>query len=193
MRGKIGMSAVFIVLGLAAATAIAQKAPADRTTAPSQPVRDPVTHRLMYPPRERAPIFVRSAAAADGFTDPSRDREDSARDLLARFRESGVVRLAPEEKAAVILIEVIGREGKRAGGALMSLRSHVTVRLSAGQFSAEFTGNSGAMGTGYWGQAADDLVGQIEKWTIANHERLLDLMAKAEAKPQDEKKTPTRS
>lgn len=128
---------------------------------------------------EKVPIFVKSGAAASGFTDPSKDRQDSARDLCNRIRDSKLVRVANSERDALVVLEVLRRETRldtngwaRAFGAHQS-KSSVMVRLTAGRYSTEFSGESSSLGelTSY-GAAAGKIVKQLEDWVKANREQL---------------------
>jgi hypothetical protein len=126
---------------------------------------------------ERIPVFARTAQAAGGFTDPSKDREDSAKDLMKDLAKSQSLRAAASEKDALIVLEVLGRE-TRSEMNLMGRqnKSSLTVRVLAGEFSAELTGESDSKGVlkGY-GNAAGKVVKQLEKWAATNRERLMAL------------------
>lgn len=127
----------------------------------------------------KIPVFVRSAASVDGFTDPSRDRLDSLKDLQKRLNDSDWVRPVADEADAVAVLEVLARETKRESNGWTALsgkrqnRSLLTVRLTAGDYSTEFTGESGSKGelTGYRG-AATSVVKQLEAWAKVNRDRL---------------------
>src|SRR5438046_1369776 len=85
---------------------------------------------------ERVPVFVKSVAAAEGFTDPSKDRQDSVKDLLNRLRDSEFVRVVQSETDAVAVLEVLDRATKREvnfWGA--QNKSLLAVRLTAGDYS----------------------------------------------------------
>jgi hypothetical protein len=131
-------------------------------------------------PPYRIPIFVRSAADSDGFTDPSKDRRDSLKDLVKQLRDSDVVAPVDMEAEAVAVLEVLGRStrsernGWTAVNGQRQNKSVLTVRLTAGEYSTEFTGESKSKGvlTGY-GQAAEKVVKQLEDWVTANRERLM--------------------
>ena len=127
----------------------------------------------------KVPIFVKSGAAASGFTDPSKDRQDSARDLCDKIRDSKWVRVADSEQSALVVLEVLRREtrqasntGWRSFGPPQS-KSLLMVRLTAGEFSTDFSGESTSVGelTSY-GAAAGKVVKQLEEWVKANKEQL---------------------
>lgn len=128
---------------------------------------------------DRVPIYVRTVATAEGFTDPSKDRQDSLKDIQKRLADSKVLAMAPSASAAVAVIEVLNRSTRREANGWTAFngqrqnKSSVTVRLSAGTYTTEFTGESGSKGvaTGY-GDAAKKVVQQVEAWVIANRARL---------------------
>lgn len=127
--------------------------------------------------QDRIPIFVKTAATAGGFTDPSKDRQDSMKDLLKKLKDSKSVRPVDSKEEAVAVLEVLDRETKRESNLFgRQNKSSLTVRLTAGEYSVEFTGESGSKGLlkGY-GAAAGKVVDQLEAWVKANRDRLLSL------------------
>lgn len=133
-------------------------------------------------PQDKIPVFVRGAESADGFTDPSKDRQDSVKDILKKLKGSKVVQLVETEPDALAVIEVLGRDTTREvnGGTAVfgsaQNKSHLAVRLTAGEYAVEFVGESGSKGMmkGY-GAAAGKVVDQLEAWVKANHDRLVAL------------------
>jgi hypothetical protein len=127
-------------------------------------------------PAPKVPVFVKSAATASGFSDPSKARQDSVEDLAKRVKDSKVLALVPEPEALVIL-EVIGRDTRRDVNMFGAQnKSYLTVRLTAGEYSTELSGESGSKGvmSGY-GDAAKRVVQQLESWVKANREKLSEL------------------
>jgi hypothetical protein len=125
--------------------------------------------------QERVPVFVKSVGSTGGFTDPSKGRQDSMKDLLKKLNDSSAVRPVESEKDSLAVLEVLDRDTKRESNLWgRQNRSNLTVRLTAGEYSVEFTGESGSKGvlTGY-GAAAAKVVKQLEAWVKANHEQLL--------------------
>jgi hypothetical protein len=123
----------------------------------------------------RFAVFVKSPAATAGFTDPSKDRADSIRDMESKIENSKVLFLAESEADAVIVLDVLGRETNREVNVWgRQNKSVLTVRLTVGEYSTEFSGDGGSSGifTGY-AAAAGKVVKQIEKWAKANTEQLL--------------------
>src|SRR6476659_1591706 len=62
---------------------------------------------------QAVPVFVTSEATAQGFTDPSKDRRDSIKDVEKKVKDSKTLTLADKADDAMIIIEVLGRETKR--------------------------------------------------------------------------------
>jgi hypothetical protein len=124
--------------------------------------------------QDKIPVFMKSLDAG-GFTDPSKDRQDSVKDLLKKIKDSKVVRPVSSEAEALAVLEVLGRATKRETNFWgRQNKSYLTVRLTAGEFSTEFEGESGSKGIlkGY-GAAAGKIVKQLEEWVKANREQLL--------------------
>ena len=128
---------------------------------------------------DKIPIFVKSGGTAEGFSDPSKDRQDSVKDLLKRLKDSDMVHVMDSENAAVVVIEVLDRATTREVNGWTAVsghaqnNSHLTVRLTAGDYTTEFTGESGSSGMmKSYGGAAKSIVKQLETWVSANRERL---------------------
>lgn len=128
---------------------------------------------------ERVPLFVRPAQSAEGFTDPSKDRADSTKDMQRKLSESKTLKVAPTEADAWAVIDVMDRETKRETNLMgRQNKSYLTVRITAGSFTSEFTGESGSKGMlRSYGAAAGKVVDQLEVWVAANRERLAALHA----------------
>ncbi|MFN7978287.1 MAG: hypothetical protein U0P30_09135 [Vicinamibacterales bacterium] len=130
---------------------------------------------------DKITVFVRSGpASATGFTDPSKSRSDSVKDLRAKVAGSLFVRPVATEGDAVIVLEVLDRETKSertATGYLLGNarqnKSTLSVRMTVGEFTADFEGEAGNKGvmTGY-ADAAGKVVDQIEVWVKANLDKL---------------------
>ncbi len=127
----------------------------------------------------RLGVFVRSTSS-EGFTDPSKDRQDSIKDLQKQIKDSDWVCPVESEADAVVVLEVLSRDTKRETNGWSAFngqrqnKSSVTVRLTAGTFSTEFTGESNSRGMmkGY-GNAAGKVIKQVEEWVQANRARLV--------------------
>jgi len=127
---------------------------------------------------DRIPVFVKGVDAG-GFTDPSKDRQDSVKDLQKKIQDSKVLSLTDKEENATVVLEVLGRETKREVNGWSAFsgtgqnKSSLGVRLRVGEYTIEFTGESGSKGMlkGY-GAAAGKVVDQVEDWAKANREKL---------------------
>lgn len=155
---------------------------------------EPPMPPLKTPPKRgdtRVPMFVIAGGTAEGFTDPSKTRQDSTRDLTQKLRDSKFFRLVEFERDAVVTVEVLARDTKRevngwtfVNGAAQN-KSTVAVRLIAGDFMTEFEGTSGSKGmfTGY-GDAAGKVAKQLNQWAEQNIQRLHELeISKADQSP----------
>lgn len=129
---------------------------------------------------QKIAVFVGSEAAVQGFTDPSKERQDSIKDIEKKVRGSKTLTLASKQEDAILLLEVLGRETKRevngwtaVSGAAQN-KSVLLVRMKVGDYSTEFSGTSGSKGmmTGY-ADAANKVVEQVEKWVEANRAKLV--------------------
>ncbi|HEY3383584.1 MAG TPA: hypothetical protein VGK32_17605 [Vicinamibacterales bacterium] len=95
--------------------------------------------------------------------------------MESKIENSKVLFLAESEADAVIVLDVLGRETNREVNVWgRQNKSVLTVRLTVGEYSTEFSGDGGSSGifTGY-AAAAGKVVKQIEKWAKANTEQLL--------------------
>ena len=63
---------------------------------------------------DRVPIFLKSAVAVDGFTDPSRGRLGSVNEVRQKLWNSRVLRPVQAEGEALVVIEVLGRQTRDA-------------------------------------------------------------------------------
>jgi hypothetical protein len=107
MRALLVATLVSVIPALTAAQSGSQNAADSRPQAPSP--TDQVTLSSVGP----IATYVKGAGSAGGFSDPSRAREDSVKDLIQKLKSVRAVRLVDSEKDAVILIEVTERGTKR--------------------------------------------------------------------------------
>ena len=175
----------------APSTAVAPVAPAPTLTAPPASSSNTSGATVAEPPAAaprpksrdgRIPVFVRGGGSSSGFTDPSKDRGDSVKDLQNNIRDSKVLTLAESPNDALVVLDVLHRETKKENNGWTAFsgtpqnKSYVTVKLRAGDFETELTGESGSKGMlkGY-GNAAAKVVDQLERWARENRDRLLGL------------------
>ena len=135
-----------------------------------------------FQPADKVPVFVTSPSSAEGFTDPSKDRQDSMKDLTKRIKDSKLLMVAQSAEQAVVILEVLGRgtnrevNGWAAVNGQAQNKSFLTVILKAGSYTTELTGTSGSKGimTGH-GAAAGKVIEQVEAWVKANRDKLAEL------------------
>jgi hypothetical protein len=58
----------------------------------------------------RVPVFVTSAGAANGFTDPSKDNQNTVQDLRNAMKDDKAIELVDRREAAKVVIVVQGRD-----------------------------------------------------------------------------------
>jgi hypothetical protein len=124
------------------------------------------------------PVFVTTAAAAQGFSDPSKERLDSVNDIKDKARKADkLLKLVDTRDEATIVLEVLdrGSQYKRtATGAIFGTpwggqqKRSVTVRVTVGEYSSELTSEKGS-----YKDAAADVVMQLQRWVMANREKLM--------------------
>ena len=123
----------------------------------------------------KIPLFLKSQSS-EGFTDPSEDRRDSEKDLLKRLKKCDEFLLVETEEEAVIVLEVLDRAESQQHGPFAGRtqrKKTLNVRLTVGEFSAEFAGDTSLMSIGGgWGVAAKSVVNQIRDWAKENSAKL---------------------
>jgi hypothetical protein len=134
---------------------------------------------------EKLTIYVDSAQSTKEFTDPSKDRMDSVRDLIGKLKSSKFLRPVPNESDAVLLLEVTTRDrdsvvnGFALGG--RSIRSILGVRLTAGDFTADFEGGRSTRMGNTFTDAAGEVAEQVNRWVEMNWDRLQSLKERGSA------------
>ncbi|HJZ76443.1 MAG TPA: hypothetical protein VKE51_32130 [Vicinamibacterales bacterium] len=107
------------------------------------------------------------------------------KNLKDKLNDEKWARLVDSEDAAVIVLEVLNRHAEWDNGSpwnnvggYSQKHSTLEVRLTAGSFTAEFSGIGRASGlsSGY-GKAAGNVVDELEKWVKANSEKLQAIAA----------------
>jgi hypothetical protein len=129
------------------------------------------------------PVFVTSAGAANGFTDPNKDNQDTMKDLRDSLKgRKGIVLTDRREDAGIVLV-VQSREKAQLtasplGGILGGGPSRdctVRVKFIYKDTETEMSGsaNGGAlMSGGAWSKAAGKVAKQVEQWIDANRTKL---------------------
>jgi hypothetical protein len=105
-------------------------------------------------------VFVTSAAAQNGFTDPSKDNADTVKDLRKAIDDQKSLALADSAEDAAIVLTVLGRETANLTGGLMGTAARdrtIRVKFVYQDFKTELTASAqgGTLGSGgAWGKAA---------------------------------------
>jgi hypothetical protein len=124
------------------------------------------------------PIYVSSAGASDGFTDPSKDNRDTVKDLresLADYKTD--VKLVDTADEAKIILIVQGRETAQTTAVIGGEGRDriIRVKVQAGAMTTELTAS--ALGntitsSGAWGKAAGKIAKQVREWIQTNRAQL---------------------
>jgi len=124
------------------------------------------------------PVFVTSAGAQSGFTDPNKQNVDTVKDLRDDLRGKKGIRVVDARDEAGIVLTVLSRDkaGLTAGmfgGAARDVNLHV--KFAFKEFETEMTASAqgGTLGSGgAWGRAAGKIAKQVEEWVKANRQKL---------------------
>jgi hypothetical protein len=126
------------------------------------------------------PLFIKGQSA-EGFTDPSEDRRDSEKNLRDKLKDSKEFSLVETEEEAVMVLEVLDRAESQQHGPFAGKtqrKKTLMVRLTVGEFSTDFTGETSLMSIGGgWGVAAKSVVKQLKEWAKENSAKLKELSA----------------
>ena len=125
-------------------------------------------------------VFVTSIGAANGFTDPNKDNQDTVRDLIDQLKDKKVLTLVKSRDEAKVVIVVQNRELSSGGhGGLWAGNARdVTVRVKLVVEGVEADMSASAekaqIGSGgAWGRVAKKLANQIDDWVKANKSKLM--------------------
>jgi hypothetical protein len=115
------------------------------------------------------PVFVTSVGAANGLTDPSKDNQDTVKNLRDSIkRHKAVLVLTDKRDEAMIVLVVMGREIHDPGTMVTTAAVHVKLQFK--DMEAEMFSDS----RWRWSRAADGIVTQVEQWIIANRAKLTE-------------------
>jgi len=123
-------------------------------------------------------VFVTSSGALNGMTDPSKDNQDTVKDLRDSLKGRKGIALAESRDDAVIVLTVMGRETAQVTAALFGGAARdrmIRVKFVAGELETEMTASAqgGTLGSGgAWGKAAGKIAKQVEEWVAANRAKL---------------------
>lgn len=123
------------------------------------------------------PVFVTSAGAANGLSDPNKDNQDSVKDLRNSLKgKKGLTLVESAEDATLVLtVHNRGRSQYTASvfgpGRDVSLNVTLTYKGNESLLSATALGGTGITG-GAWKKAAGKIAEQVETWAKTNREAL---------------------
>jgi hypothetical protein len=134
------------------------------------------------PPPAKIPVFVTSSGAGDGFTDPDGARQDAVKDLTqAVSGKDKTLTVVAKRDDSLVVLTVLSRQKGGFWGPGNTMR----VKLAVKGFETEVvaTVRGGAIWQGYsqWGPVAGRVATEVEKWVVANRDRIA---APAEQKPE---------
>lgn len=129
------------------------------------------------PAPDAVPVFITSAGAMNGFTDPNKDNRDSVNDLWDAMKGYKSMKRAEDRDRAKIVIIVEGREtAQTTAGFLGPARDRVLhTKFIVKDFETEMSASAqgGTMGSGgAWGHAAGKIMRQVNEWVLANRHKL---------------------
>ena len=127
---------------------------------------------------DAVPVFITSAGAMNGFTDPSKDNQDTVKDLWNAMKEYKALKRAEDRDSATIILVVQGRETAQVTAGFLGapardriLRTKFIVKDLETEMTASAQG--GTLGSGgAWGKAAGKVMKQVNEWVIANRSKL---------------------
>jgi hypothetical protein len=115
------------------------------------------------------PIFVTSAGAVNGLTDPSADNQSSVADLREAIKAKKTLALVETKEAATIVLTVQGRSMETRHGLYTVDYATLHLAMTYQGHDSNLTASEGnGMTKGRWRKAADNIVGQVETWVKAN-------------------------
>lgn len=117
------------------------------------------------------PVFVTSAGALSGFTDPNKDNQETAKDLRDALKKFKEVTLADNQEQALIVLIVQSREkgrqifrlGPRRPAREFTVRIKFQFKDIETEMSATETGSD---------KAASKIAEQVRDWVRANQDKL---------------------
>ena len=123
------------------------------------------------------PVYVTSAGARGGFTDPSKGSQDSMKDLRGAIADKRSLCLVEDREKARIVLEVQSREtAQMTASPIGRMRDRtVQVKFIFGDFETEMSGSAmgGSIGSGgAWKKASGKIAKQVEQWVVANRAKI---------------------
>ena len=124
-----------------------------------------------WPP---VPLYVTSAGASEGRTDPSKDNRDSVTDIAESLRKnSKVVRIVERPEDATITLIVQGRERGEVGPLGRDYTLAALLRVDSSEAPIRASVNGGTIVTNNaWKRAAERVAEQVHTWVAENRATL---------------------
>lgn len=125
------------------------------------------------------PVFVTSVGAANGFTDPNKDNQDTMKDLRDSIKGKKSLTLVDRREDAAIVLTVMNREKAQTTASVFGAARDCIVRIKfifkdfETEMSASAQGGTVSSG-GAWGKAAGKVAKQVEEWVVANRAKIGD-------------------
>jgi hypothetical protein len=125
-------------------------------------------------------VFITSVGAANGFTDPNKDNQDTMKDLRDAIKGHKTLALAESRDDAVIILVVMNRETAQVTAGFLGAPARdrmVRVKFLYKDLETEMSGSAqgGTLGSGgAWGKAAGKVMKQVDDWVKANRSKLPD-------------------
>jgi len=122
-------------------------------------------------------VYVTSAGAANGLTDPSKDNQDSVKDLKGALKGKKILALVERAEDADLVLTVQNRSRAAftatAVGPGRDVALAVTLKYkdTESMLSASALGGAGITG-GAWKKAAGKIADQVEGWVKDNAAKL---------------------
>jgi hypothetical protein len=114
------------------------------------------------------PVYVTSAGALHGFTDPDKDNADTVRDLKKAIKWHKALVVTEDPARAVLVLTVIGRE--ESGGSGVARTTVIRATLRYAEQETPMTASLGAWST--WSDLAEKLASQLKRWVTDNRAAL---------------------
>jgi hypothetical protein len=122
-------------------------------------------------------VFITSVGAANGFTDPNKDNQDTMKDLRDSLKGRKAVVVTDKRDQATIVLVVMSREKAQVTATAFGAARDCTVRVkfifrdSETEMSGSAAGGTLTSG-GAWSKAAGKVAKQVEEWLIANRAQI---------------------
>lgn len=134
----------------------------------------PANAQLSSPVR----VFVTSVGAANGFTDPNKDNQDTMKDIRESLKGRKAIIVTDQREEAAIVLVVMNREKAQITAGFLGAPARdciVRVKFMFRDNETEMSGSAqgGTLGSGgAWSKAAGKVAKQVEQWVSANRAQL---------------------